>query len=86
MGGEAAAQAVKWANVGGGSLSLIAVSASPWLLASVTGDQVQVAVNSAGLTPGFYSGVVRLAAVRRRPVDRPRQLHSCQRWGAAGRQ
>jgi hypothetical protein len=61
-GGEAAAQAVKWVNVGGGSLSLVAASASPWLLVSVSGDQVQVAVDSAGLTPGFYSGVVRLAA------------------------
>ncbi|HHY53995.1 MAG TPA: fibronectin type III domain-containing protein, partial [Chloroflexi bacterium] len=61
-GGEAAPQSVQWANVGGGALSLVASSASPWLLTNVAGDQVQVAVNAAGLAPGFYSGVVRLDA------------------------
>jgi len=37
-------------------------SADSWLLTNVASDQVQVAVNAAELTPGFYSGVVRLDA------------------------
>lgn len=61
-GGEAAPQSVPWVNLGGGTLNLAASSTSAWLLPSVTGDQVQVAVNATGLTPGFYSGVVTLAA------------------------
>ncbi|HAJ35328.1 MAG TPA: hypothetical protein DCL15_06505, partial [Chloroflexi bacterium] len=61
-GGAAAAQSVQWTNVGGGALNLAASSADPWLLTNVVGDQVQVAVNAAGLAPGFYSGVVRLDA------------------------
>jgi len=61
-GGEAGPQSVQWANVGGGALNLAASSTSSWLLTNVAGNQVQVAVNAAGLAPGFYSGVVRLNA------------------------
>jgi hypothetical protein len=61
-GGAAAPQSVKWVNAGAGVLNLTASSASPWLQASVLGDQVQVAVDSSSLAPGFYSGVVKLAA------------------------
>jgi len=61
-GGEAVPQSVQWANVGGGALNLAASSSDAWLLTNIADDQVQVTVNAAGLTPGFYSGVVRLIA------------------------
>jgi hypothetical protein len=59
-GGEAAAQSVQWRNTGGGALQLQASSDAAWINASVVNDQVQVGVNHGSLTPGFYSGVVKL--------------------------
>ncbi|MCL4860663.1 MAG: fibronectin type III domain-containing protein [Caldilineaceae bacterium] len=61
-GGDAAPQTVQWLNSGGGNLQLQASSAESWIQPAVVGDQVQVALNSSGLTPGFHSGVVRLSA------------------------
>jgi hypothetical protein len=67
-GGEPAPQSVTWANVGGGALALQASSQQGWITPGVSGDQVQVAVNMAGLAPGFYSGVVRLTAASGGPA------------------
>ncbi len=61
-GGEAAPKLVGWRNVGGGNLQLQAGSAESWIMPSIVNDKVQVTLNSSGLTPGFYSGVVRLNA------------------------
>ena len=57
-----APQAVSWSNVGGGTLNLQATSSQQWLQARVQGDTVQVGLDTSRLTPGFYSGVVRLSA------------------------
>ncbi len=59
-GGDAAIQAVAWANIGGGNLQLQASSSQSWINAKVVTDTVQVGVNHNSLAPGFYSGVVRL--------------------------
>ncbi len=67
-GGEAPAQSVAWANAGGGSLTLQAAGDQGWIVPSVVGGDVQVAVATAGLKPGFYSGVVRLSAAGGAPL------------------
>ncbi|RIK41391.1 MAG: hypothetical protein DCC55_12060 [Chloroflexi bacterium] len=61
-GGEAPAQSIKWLNAGGGTLNLQASTDAPWITASVVSDTVQVALSQGNLTPGFQSGIVRLAA------------------------
>jgi len=61
-GGEATPQSIGWQNVGGGTLQLQASSAQSWIQPTIVNNQVQVALNTAGLPHGFHSGVVRLAA------------------------
>ncbi len=53
-------QSVLWSNTGGGTLELEASTSASWLEASVDASSVRVSVDPDGLTPGFYSGVVRL--------------------------
>jgi hypothetical protein len=59
-GGGAAPQEIKWINSGGGNLVLQTNTTDEWIDASVVGDKIRVAVDHNGLTPGFYSGIVRL--------------------------
>lgn len=59
-GGEAPAQSIGWANVGGGNLLLAATTASPWLLPAVHAESIQVDIDHGNLAPGFYSGVIQL--------------------------
>lgn len=61
-GGEAAPQSVSWVNAGAGSLNIVSSSESDWILHSVNGNEIQVGIKTEGLTPGFYSGVVKLGA------------------------
>jgi hypothetical protein len=61
-GGEAVSQSVTWANAGSGTLNLVSSSTSSWIVHSVNGNAIQVGINTSGLTPGFYSGVVKLGA------------------------
>ncbi|HMO59770.1 MAG TPA: fibronectin type III domain-containing protein, partial [Roseiflexaceae bacterium] len=53
-------QSVQWRNIGGGTLQIQAHSASPWIKASVVGNQLQVAIEPDQLAPGFHSGVIAL--------------------------
>jgi hypothetical protein len=59
-GGDAPMQVIQWSNAGGGNLQLQASSLAAWVNANVVNNQVQVSVNHSSLTPGFYSGVVKL--------------------------
>ncbi len=65
--GTAAPQQIGWSNLGSGALQLQASSAASWLQPSIVGNQVQVGINHTNLTPGFYSGVVKLNAAAGSP-------------------
>lgn len=55
-------QSILWSNVGEGALKLQAQASHAWIGAVVEGQNVQVRLNTTGMEPGFYSGVVRLTA------------------------
>lgn len=60
--GEVAPSAtISWTNTGGGNLTLAATSSAGWLNAQVVGNDVRITTTPQGLTPGQYTGVVRLA-------------------------
>lgn len=74
------AQTVAYHNTGGGTLKIKAVPEAPWLSARVVGDQIEVSLKQNGLTPGFHSGVVRLASDGGDPLGSAPQCVRVKAW------
>lgn len=76
-----APRSIPWSNAGGGTLQLKAdADAYPWISASVVGGQVRVGLDTDGLAPGFYSGVVRLKQVGGDPLIGKPQCIRVKAW------
>jgi uncharacterized protein (TIGR03437 family) len=61
-GANGPAQSIPFANIGDGALNLSVSSSSSWLVPSVGNGRIQIALNTAALTPGTYSEFVTVSS------------------------
>src|ERR1035437_8833762 len=59
-------------NIGDGTLSLGASANVPWIATSIVGANIQLALNTASLAKGIYTGIVTVTAVN--AIDSPQAI------------
>jgi uncharacterized protein (TIGR03437 family) len=72
VGQNGPTQSVSATNIGDGTLSIGASASVPWIATSIVGTKVQIALNTASLAKGIYTGIVTVTAVN--AIDSPQSI------------
>jgi uncharacterized protein (TIGR03437 family) len=72
VGQNGPVQTAKATNIGDGTLSLSASANVPWIVASIAGMNVNMALNTASLAKGSYTGVLTVTAAG--AIDSPQTI------------
>ncbi len=72
VGANGTTQTVTTSNIGDGSLALSASASVPWIAATITGANVQIALNTSTLAQGVATGIVTVTATG--AIDSPQTI------------
>jgi len=81
VGGSTAPPAVAFRNAGDGTLNLKTASSASWLLASVSGAQINISLQAGSLARGLYTGFVTVSDPN--AVDAPQTISVTMQVGSA---